>query len=352
MKRETDHRLRTVAVLVGFVLLFVLAMSLFPKKFNRYLVLVFPAVDIVAAVGLAWGIERVSGIGHRVSGIGHRLFTVLVVLAAVLNAAWWHPYGLAAFNQVLGGARAGANTFSVGWGEGYEQVAAWLNAQPDSTGVLTISRMITSLNPYLDTGVQAYFPSEGRLRERAGYVVVYVSEVQGGAPAPPMDQFYGQAVPLHVVSIHGVPYAWIYQVPPPVEHARAADVGDALHLRGFDVREPLQPGQQALYTLVWEVRRDPPADYWLFARVVGEDGQHYAQVDMEYATSTWQAGRFAYTNLPITLPADAPPGSYRVVMGLYAPATGERLPLSSPHRLDPSINGPDTLLLTTQRVPK
>src|SRR2546426_12503943 len=50
--REWAPARRDLAALAGFAILFILAMSLFPKKFNRYLVPAFPAIDILAAAGL------------------------------------------------------------------------------------------------------------------------------------------------------------------------------------------------------------------------------------------------------------------------------------------------------------
>jgi len=50
--REIAPARRDLALLALYVIVFVAAMSLFPKKFNRYIEPVFPALDILAAVGL------------------------------------------------------------------------------------------------------------------------------------------------------------------------------------------------------------------------------------------------------------------------------------------------------------
>ncbi|NJN68095.1 MAG: phospholipid carrier-dependent glycosyltransferase, partial [Chloroflexaceae bacterium] len=151
---------RSLATLAGFIILFVLAMSFFPKKFNRYLVPVFPALDILAAVGLVWGgthlVQKAKNQAQRlIVGYGS---AALLMAAALLNAAWYHPYEVAYFNQVLGGAPKGAQTFVVGWGEGYDQVAAFLNQQTDITGVVTLTQWRTILQPYLRHGSQAPAP--------------------------------------------------------------------------------------------------------------------------------------------------------------------------------------------------
>jgi hypothetical protein len=340
---------RDLAVLAGFVLLFVLALSIFPKKLNRYLVPVFPALDVLAAVGVFFLWHQAKWLQQRIAGTGgagaRYALAALFFLALVLNVAWWHPYGVVAFNQLLGGAPAGACTFLLGDGEGLGQAADWLNQQPDITGVLTVSRMISSLNPYLKEGAQAFFHSQGELRHNAGYVVVYINEVQGGPPLPPFDRFYEERMPLHTVTIHGVEYAWIYQVPPPVAQPRPADFGPHIHLRGFEQISAARREQPVVFRLSWQTRASLDTDYWLFAHLIGPDGQRYAQVDIPYRTSTWQPGRYVNTELPLDIPASAPPGSYRLLIGLYDPATAQRLPLSTAAAADLALSGPDALLL-------
>lgn len=344
----SSSRHRDMAALALFCILFIIALSLFAKKFNRYLVPIFPVLDILAAAGLGYTMHHVH---HTTPGkIVNRAFLPILTGIAIVNAAWWHPYSMVAFNQALGGAQAGAHTFAVGWGEGFDLAADWLNQQPDITGVLVQSRMIKSLNPYLRKGAQAFFPDEGKLRKNAGYVVVYISEVQGGPPLAPFDQFYGQAIPLHTVTIHGVPYAWIYQVPTAVPQPRSASFAHGIHLRGFGQDSKLQPGQPCVFSLFWSVSGALSTDYWLFAHLSGPDGQRYAQVDLPYATSQWQPGRYFTTELPLTLPASMPPGTYRLVIGLYDPASGQRLPLESRYRANLAIDGEHALLLTEEGI--
>lgn len=340
----TRAELRDMAALACFVIIFVAAMSLFPKKFNRYLVLAFPAVDILAAAGLGWALHRLWQ--QRTSAL-----VGVAALVAVINAAWWHPYAIASFNQVLGGAQMGARTFAVGWGEGLEQVADWLNRQPDSTDVLTISHMITSFSPYLREGARATFPDEGELKEGAGYVVVYIYQVQDGNPPPPFDRFYGVRVPLHTVVIHGVEYAWVYEAPPPVTQQVGATFGPHIRLYGFAQRTPVERGETVRFRIVWETTGRPAQDYWLFAHLVGEDGQRHAQVDLPYQTSEWQPGRFVTTELPITIPDDIPPGRYTLLTGLYNPASGDRLRVALDNSTVMAVEQGEKLVLTHLQLP-
>jgi hypothetical protein len=275
----------------------------------------------------------------------HVAFLTVVGLAAIINAAWYHPYGITYFNQALGGSSMGARMFLVGWGEGFEQVANWLNQQPDITGVVTVSPMSSSLQPYMRKGAHVDGPAGDALPRKSGYVVVYIRQVQDGQTVPPFDQFYGHGVPLHVVTIHGVDYAWIYQAAPSVAQPRPATFGSAIRLHGFDQVDAAQRSQPLAFRLVWEARATPAADYTLFAHLLAPDGRRVAQVDLPLPTQSWIAGRYQATELPIGIPPDAPPGIYRLAIGLYEPPAGPRLPLTAAGALDPSVDGPDALML-------
>jgi 4-amino-4-deoxy-L-arabinose transferase-like glycosyltransferase len=366
---------RDVATLAGFAVLFVVALSVFSKKLNRYLVPAFPAIDILAAVGLValahagWWLWARRGArkaakarrelapseappperphSHTRPGLARAqgVWAALIVVVAAANAMYWHPYGEVAFNQALGGAQAGARTFFYGTGEGMQLVAAWLNEQPDITGVITVGSMVPALQPYLRPGAQAIDTLGGPLPAKTGYVVVYGRQSQRERTVPPFDQFYGRATPLHVVTIHGVDYAWIYQAPPPVEHARPASFGPAIRLRGFD-GGPARRGEPLRLVMSWGAQSPPAGDTMLFAHLIGPGGRRYAQLDLPYATSEWQPGRFVATELPIAIPADAPAGMYQLAIGLYDPASGQRLALTADSALDPAVDGPHALLLT------
>ncbi|HEX9370336.1 MAG TPA: glycosyltransferase family 39 protein [Roseiflexaceae bacterium] len=352
---SADQR-RDFAALAGFATLFVVAMDLFPKKFDRYVVPAFPALDILAAAGLV----GILGFGFWIFDFERNLSKIqnpkskisltwvgIIAVAALANMAWWHPYSIVAFNQLFGGTRAGARTFVVGWGEGLDQVADWLNAQPDITGVKTVVLRPTSLNPYLKDGAQANFPRGDQLRDHTGYVVVYLPDVQTGATGPPFDRFYGRAEPLHVVRIHGVDFAWVYRAPPQVARPRPAGFGPAIRLVGFDPSGPWARGQRQRLRLTWETTAIPPADYWLFAHLDGPDGRRYAQLDLPYPTSQWAPGRTITSELPITLPADAPAGAYRLLIGLYLPEQGQRLALASDDPGAVVASDPGALVLDT-----
>ena len=128
----------------------------------------------------------------------------------------------------------------------------------------------------------------------------------------------------------------------PVEVVAAAPSAsaDGLALALTDVAlggDHLTPGTTLDLTLNWETRRALPEDYTLFAQLIGPDGQVWGQYDgpagwTGHYASTWRPGE--RVNLPWSVPLkpDAPPGTYRLLVGLYRhTATGvERIPVDYP----------------------
>lgn len=99
-----------------------------------------------------------------------------------------------------------------------------------------------------------------------------------------------------------------------------ADVGPA---------EP-RPGDIVAAALGWRADAAPRERLTVFVHVVDAGGRVVAQHDAEPAggsrpTDAWRAGESIADRHGVRLPADAPSGRLRVVVGLYRPATAERL---------------------------
>lgn len=345
-RRFDASQRRMLAGLALFALTFTAAMTLFPKKFDRYLTPAFPMVDILAAAGLCGALNGALGMVKQRRSVlpPSRIRNLVVLLAGALalaNAWFWHPYAIAAANQWLGGAAVAARTFAVGWGEGHEQVAAWLNQRPDIRGVATVARLPVTLQPYMQRGATTLAPRDDALQPDTGYVVVYISQQQDGVVPPPFDAFYGRVPPLFTAYIHGVAYAWVYQAPPKVEHMSDARFGDALSLHGYNLAVGPDRGRTLALLLTLFVHDAPPPGVRLFAHLVGSDGQRVTQADLPLPVDTWSPGSYVRQELPLALPGNLLPGRYRLFAGIYDPVSGARLPLGGVVPADPALAGPD-----------
>ncbi len=246
---------KELTAFLWYFVLFLLAFGLLsPKKQDRYLLPVFPALDILAVIGWygLWRLFRYLPmkflyseqenlpqrrkerkafyflsfaffaslrfknpfglrfirVRHYAPRITHHVFFSLLILAQIAFALPWHPYYLSYFNPLLGGLPRAVETTLVGWGEGMEQAAAYLNQKPNAPNLYVASTPSQTLLPYFKGDGENFYTND--VAARSDYVVIYRAQQQRLAPSPEIVREYLSRQPEHIVKIHGVPYAWIY----------------------------------------------------------------------------------------------------------------------------------------------
>jgi 4-amino-4-deoxy-L-arabinose transferase-like glycosyltransferase len=108
-----------------------------------------------------------------------------------------------------------------------------------------------------------------------------------------------------------------------------------LKLIGYDLPAAnFAPGDTLPVTLYWQAETEMDVNYTVFVQLLNHAGQVVSQQDLQplagaAPTTTWLPGEILTDPYDLTLPADLPPGDYRLITGLYHAATGERLPVSS-----------------------
>ena len=86
--------------------------------------------------------------------------------------------------------------------------------------------------------------------------------------------------------------------------------------------------------LFWSAEKQLAKDYTVFVHVVDRDGQMVGQRDQVPAagkapTSGWAPGSLIADEYRVPIQAGAGNGPYRVYVGMYDPATGTRLDVTS-----------------------
>jgi hypothetical protein len=114
-------------------------------------------------------------------------------------------------------------------------------------------------------------------------------------------------------------------------------LGEDIIFLGYDLSgalrgETLLPGQTLDVTLVWQAQNVPAQNYTVFVQLLDKTNQLYAQHDSQPAdgtlpTITWAAGEYIEDTHHLNLPPDLPAGEYQLIVGMYLPETGERLPV-------------------------
>lgn len=203
---------RPTILLLVLLFGFIAFLSLAGKKLDRYTLPAFPAMGLLAGLGLwtlwlwlAEYLKRFSAQTRRLAVAGG--VALLVVLQA-LPLISVYPYALAYYSPLVGGGPNAARTLLVGWGEGLDQVAAYLNAQPDAQRQLIAVYFPLELNfAGMTSGTVTQF---GDTRP-VNYIVDYVNAAQRNQTPPEVSGLQ----PVHEVWINGIRYARIYHLDPP-----------------------------------------------------------------------------------------------------------------------------------------
>ncbi|RLF44569.1 MAG: hypothetical protein DRN29_08195 [Thermoplasmata archaeon] len=226
VKKERGQR-TALAELLAFSALFAAFMTLGAKKFDRYILPIFPALDIVAAVGFNHLVEMINRRMNRINA-----YLVAVASIALLSAGLslpYHPYYLPYYNPLLGGSGQAPNMLLVGWGEGLDKAAQYLNGKEDAAELRVALRNVSQFAPlFVGRTVAAddYDPAT------TDYVVIYLNQVQRNLSPELLDRYYRKREPEHTVNLYGIDYAWIYanvNYRAPMEYiAQHAEAGDVL----------------------------------------------------------------------------------------------------------------------------
>jgi mannosyltransferase len=123
---------------------------------------------------------------------------------------------------------------------------------------------------------------------------------------------------------------------PTMSQPYQANFGNQIELLGYDLsKDPngvVQPSQPIQLTLYWRDEGPIDSSYKVFTHLVGADGNIYGQLDSipeagNAPTTSWLLGEVLADHYTLSLDSTAPPGPYDVVIGIYDPNTGSRVPL-------------------------
>jgi hypothetical protein len=326
--------------------LFTLSLLLFgmlsPKKQDRYLLPLFPFLDLLAAIGwlgLAWlgwhGVRQKQNLLSSAAGpLPTALATTIVLILAAGQLApvlTYYPYYLAYFNPLMGGPVRAARTTLMGWGEGMEQVAAYLNTKPDAEKLYVASTPSQTLLPYFAGTGENFYTNDVALR--ADYVVLYLAQMQRLAPSPEIVRYFEAQQPEKVITIKGVPYAKIYpgpklilaDIPPGVTPANVG-LNEIIRLAGYRLVDFTPPDIDL--SLYWHALAPLSVNYTVSVRAQNKAGQMLAQQDNWPAggllpTSQWRQGDYVIDTHRLEVGEGNEVSSFEIVV--YNAETGETL---------------------------
>ena len=338
---QSGRQRAAVALFWLFTLAFAIFITLSPKKQDRYLLPIFPFIDICAAVGILGTLRLLLGAAGRGHARWDRRLTGAVlglcVAFALVTIAWYHPYAISYYNPLAGGPSAAQREILVGWGEGMDVAGAYLNEKTDAAGLTVAAVPYRTLIPYFAGHVTDYLTSNAPALA-ADYVVEYISQTQRKGPNIPLWDYLQQQTPEATLRLHGIDYARIYPgpqflseaVPQSMQTRIDADFGGRIRLVGYDARAG--EGHVDL-DLFWQTLQDSPPDYTASVRLKDRAGHYWARqeggwIDGLLPTSQSDPEYVVRDPRSLTLPAGIPEGRYTLELYVYNPVSGENLAIA------------------------
>jgi hypothetical protein len=338
-------RNRHLTSLLLYLVLFAVFMGLGGIKYDRYLLPIYPALEIMAAEGLCQMAQRTKKSTWISYLFGLKLekpwALPVVVLALQAGFALPHyPYFLTYYNPAFGGGWLAPRAMKVGWGEGLDQAAYYLNEQKDPVTARTAIWYIREFAPfYLGETLPLGESNEGDGRSwlMTDYVVFYIPQVQGNVPDEATVRYFRSLEPEYVVRLKGIDYAWIYRTPHtipdeiiPASHVRRVPFGNSILFLGYDVDRAQSNADKLLVTLYWRCLRPMEQDYLVWLKLVNGVYHVWSQEDSvpvgaRFPTSIWREGTVLQDEHELEILPGTPPGLYHIEVGLYDPQRQESL---------------------------
>ena len=219
---------RMYTLLSVFVVLFTLCMLVCAKKFSRYLLPVFPILDILAAIGLSLLVDKITALGVAKSQNGKSQASIekpslfarwhawkivgvtVIALVFVIQAfpvLRLHPYYGTYYNP-LWGVPGITRVCTTGDASGLDLAAEYLNQKPKAED------LVVRVSPLSAEFFGYYFKGKSYRRDRnpgisnPDYEVAYIRDVQ--IKLVNLDDIGGTLE--HIIRLNNVDYVWIYKL--------------------------------------------------------------------------------------------------------------------------------------------
>ncbi len=333
--------------LIVYIVFFIAVVSVISRRGDRYILPVYFSVGLLAALALWWLAGYAPKLFHKFKLTSIQLLGGAILLQAVF-VLFYHPYYLSYFNPLLGGYRTAPYWVNVGWGEGLDRAADYLNTMTGQEKVPVAAWYSNQFAPYY-RGYTVDLSNQSAALT-GDYTVFYINQVQRGFPSREILDYFQQRDPLKIIKIGGIPYAWIYEGPvvsrtPPETYDFPVEVllGGGAHLIGVDIPQTTVPVDTYTFTpqeqkwadkhpysivdgipvtLYWETVDRIRGSHNVYIRLVDGEGHVWGQVDRMILAGLWRpdrwyAGYFLRDEYKLPVNAATPPGIYHLEVGMY-----------------------------------
>ena len=214
---QTARHFKTALALVIGIVLFTVCLSATSKKFSRYLLPVFPLLEILAAIGLVAGLKwsyrgLVSRFGAEATAKYKTALAVLVCIGfffiQTLPVLALHPY-YGTYYNLCWKVTDITKIITVGEASGLDIAANYLNEKPNANRLsVQVSPLATEIVRYYFMGF--VYRADSVVATPADYEVVYIRESQIGRVSE-TGTLNGDLEA--VITLNGIDHVWIYRIP-------------------------------------------------------------------------------------------------------------------------------------------
>ncbi|CAN5674486.1 hypothetical protein BH23CHL5_BH23CHL5_17790 [soil metagenome] len=322
-----------------------LMMSMAAKKFDRYLLPIYPLIALVGAWGLLTVARRIGRRTDLPVWVPAATAGVLALAISLSGIRATEPYFLSYYSPVLGGAKQAPESMMVGWGEGLDQVADFLNALPES------DRIVASTESWR-TPLSYFFDGDARFASyvddppgvfrwvNSDYYILYITPLSRNGVWQPFLEYLGDREPVLRVTLNELEYARVYEIrdeplPEYMEQGGAGMVqwaGIGRFVAGGKSENSGTVRGSVVKEILYFDRIDPQAtpvlaeQYGLRLSLVDSSGTVVSSTDGPLELNDPIRHGLHWLEREIEIPIDILSGTYAVEMQVYDLATGMMVP--------------------------
>lgn len=352
--RHREKLLLTVTLVVLFYLLFAWYLPIAPFPI-RFILVLAPILYLLIAAGVVGLVKRMYSPAF-LPRWGRAVLALISFAIVIVPVGWFvvtswlliqalprNPFTAdAEFNTHLGqpidwvklGHEQSATPVSVMWGPSH-QLPVWRYSNTLNL-IRTPAAEVTTgpqLQKFMAAGQIAYVIVDDEMLDRLGDVGAEVGLTQGkdgyvqiGQVSPDWALgFVAPGLPCQMCVFRRL------SADPPITPADYV-FNEGIRLSGYELDDTqFRAGGQVVVTLYWQSLRPTPTDYTIFTQLLGPDFQLHGQMDRPpldgyWPTSRWLAEQKFIDKFIIPINVNAPPGDYKLLVGLYDLNTGQRAP--------------------------
>jgi 4-amino-4-deoxy-L-arabinose transferase-like glycosyltransferase len=195
---------KNLIVFCLYVILFITQMALSLKAFPRYILPVFPVIDLMSAVGIYYSFEKY--INKKFVFYLLMASVILVQLSLIVPIS---PYFLSYSNPVVfGGPSHAPDMILMGWGEGNDLAANYLNKKPNAKNLTVAFDYDGFAQYFIGKTIAKNLTMDST--EDADYIDFYISAVQRNW-SKDVWEFYKNRTPEKIIRLNGMDYCFIYK---------------------------------------------------------------------------------------------------------------------------------------------